>query len=181
MTNSTNCVATAAIMLFRSDRKKNSQQALADLNAARRGDARAFSRLVVAHQAQIYSLSYRVLGDEQAAVEAAQSAVSQAARNIAGFQAGHFQLWLLGWVVSACQERLHNTGLAHGAARATAGPSAVQALQDKLCHLPADLRLALVLVDVTGLDYAEAATVLGATREQVSRRVAAARARLIRH
>ena len=154
MTNSTNSVVTPAIMLFHSDRKKDPQGALADLNAAQRGDARAFSRLVSAHQTQIYALSYRVLGDEQAAREAAQAAVSQAARHIGTFQAGRFQLWLLGWVVLACQERLGQTSRAPSPTRTTAARNAAQALQESLCQLPPDLRLALVLVEVTRLDYA---------------------------
>ena len=168
-------------MLFHSDRENNPLVFPADLNAARRGDKRAFGRLVAAHQARIYSISYRVFGDEQTAVEAAQSGVNQAGQNIATFHSGHFQLWLLRWVVAACQERLPQAAPGRAAQGDATEPDSVPAIQSSLCHLPFNLRLALILVDVTGLDYGEAAAVLGAPREQVGLWVAQARARLIAH
>ena len=161
-------------MLFHSDRENNQPLAPADLKAARRGDARAFGRLVAAHQELIYSLSYRVFGDEQFAFQAAQAGVSQAARNIKNFRSGPFQLWLLRWVVSACQAHAPQAELSPAAA-----PVARQDVQGGLCQLPFKLRVALILVDVIGLDYAEASAVLDAPREQVRLWLAQARARLI--
>jgi RNA polymerase sigma-70 factor (ECF subfamily) len=168
-------------MLFQSDSEYNPPEAGADLNAARRGDARAFGRLAKAHQALIYSLSYRVLGDEQTAVEAAQAGVSQASLNIATFRSGQFHVWLLRWVVAACQERLPKTAPGRAAHGETSEPNSDQGIQSSLCCLPFNLRLALILVDVFGLDYTEAAAVLSAPREQVGQWVAQARARFIAH
>jgi RNA polymerase sigma-70 factor (ECF subfamily) len=172
-------------MLSHSDRENDSRKARADLSAAQRGDMKAFNRLIAAHQDQIYTLSYRALGEEPDAVEATQAAVQQAAQNIASFRAGPFRLWLLQWVVSSCQERigyqgrLHEAGATFSTPEHTLATVAAQTIEAGLCRLPADMRLALILVDVAGLDYAEAATVLGASREQVSRSVAEARARLM--
>jgi RNA polymerase sigma-70 factor, ECF subfamily len=166
-------------MLFHPDRENNPPENRADLNAARRGDARAFGRLVAAHQVLIYSLSYRVFGDEQTAVEAAQSGVSQAGRNIATFRSGQFQLWLLRWVVAACLERLPKAAPGRATPSEASERNSVQGIQSRLCCLPFNLRLALILVDVIGLDYAEAAIVLSTPREQVGQWVAQARARLI--
>jgi DNA-directed RNA polymerase specialized sigma24 family protein len=166
-------------MLFHSDRTPNPDKTLADQKAARRGDARAFGRLVLGQQNQIYSLSFRVLGDEQAAFDTAQAAVRQAARNLTTLPAGEFRLWLMRWVVSACQERLRQGTPEPSRPNASAATGDTEALQGSLGHLPLGLRLALILVDVTGLDYAQAATVLGASREQVGRCVAEARARLM--
>ena len=174
-----------AIMLFHSDQTNNTRKTQADLNAAQRGDMRACNRLIAAYRDQIYTLSYRALGDEPAAIEATQAAVQQAARNIAAFRAGPFHLWLLQWVVWSCQERIARLGrlagpdAARGEPERTPATVATQTIQGKLCRLPADLRLALILVDVAGLDYVATAAVLGASREQVSRSVAEARARLI--
>ncbi len=165
-------------MLFHSDHKSNPSQKLADQQAARRGDARAFGRLVAPYREQMYALSFIILGDEQAAVAAAQAAIRLAAGHSATLPAGDFELWLLRWVVSACRARWRpasqdQTGTGDLPARDVA-----QSLQGRLCRLPLELRLALVLVDVTGLDYAQAATVLGARREQVSSWLAEGRARL---
>jgi RNA polymerase sigma-70 factor (ECF subfamily) len=161
-------------MLFHSDREDNLPTAPADLKAAQRGDTRAFGRLVAAQQEQIYSFSFRVLGDEQTALEAAQAGVSQAARHIKNFRGGPFQLWLLRWVVAACQAHRPKT-----APEAADELAAQPGVQSSLCQLPFNLRLALILVDVLGLDYSEAATVLDAPREQVRLWLAQARARLI--
>jgi RNA polymerase sigma-70 factor (ECF subfamily) len=172
-------------MLFQSDRENDARKAQADLKAAQRGDMKACKRLIAAYQDQIYTLSYRALGNEPAAMEATRAAVEQAARNIAAFRAGPFRLWLLQWVVSSCQERIARPGPqpAPGTERSkperVPAPGVAQTIQGKLCRLPADLRLALILVDVARLDYVETAALLRASREQVSRSVAEARARLI--
>jgi len=166
-------------MLFHTDQQDNPLETLADLKAARRGDARAFARLVATHQALVYSLSYRVFGDEQAAVEAAQAGVSQAAQNIVTFRGGQFNLWLLQWVVAACREHLRTGAPGRAAPGSPAEPHTVQVLQSSLCCLPLNLRMALILVDVMGLEYGQAAAVLGAPREQVALWLAQARARLV--
>jgi len=166
-------------MLIHADRDDNATEAPADLKAAQRGDTRAFGRLVAAHQELIYSLSYRVFGDERLAVEAAQSGVSQAGRNIATFRTGHFHLWLLRWVVAACRDHLPQSARNAGAQGDVTQPDHVREIQNSLCGLPFNFRLALILVDVTGLDYGEAAAVLGVPREQVGLWLAQARARLL--
>ena len=165
-------------MLFRPEHESAHHKTQADQQAARRGDVRAFGRLVAAHREQIYALSYRILGDEQAAVEAAQAAVRLAVSHSATLPVGEFQLWLWHWVVSACQARWRPAGAVHTGPGSATDASIDHSLQSGLCHLPLELCLALVLVDVTGLDFAQAATVLGAGREQVSGWVAEGRARL---
>jgi RNA polymerase sigma-70 factor (ECF subfamily) len=153
-----------------------------DLDRARRGDLGAFNRLVAAHQAQLYTLSYRALGDEQAAVEAVQAAVGRARAEVGRLSAGDWsaklQVWLLRKAIAACQERFSAPVTARARPAAGTSKTTEPPLQRGLCHLPLDLRLAVLLVDVTGLGYAEAAEVLDTSREQVSRRVAQARALL---
>ncbi len=150
-----------------------------DLSAARGGDLAAFNRLVAAHQDQLFTLTYRALGDEGAAIDAVQAAVLQARRQIRRCAGDRFQLWLLQWGVQACQERLGRDGAPGSQAAYFQDQTPEVGLAADLCRLPEDLRLAIILVDVVGLDYAEVATVLGASREQVSRRVAEARRRLM--
>lgn len=150
-----------------------------DVNSARNGDLAAFNRLVAAHQDQLYALCYRAFGDEQAAIEAVQAAVGQARRQIKRCDAGRFHLWLLQWGVRACQERLRRGSVAGTAPALGQAQTPVAGLPAGLCRLPEDLRLAIVLVDVVGLDYLEAATVLSVSLDQVRRQVAEARGRLM--
>ena len=166
------------LMLSHSERETKPTQRLADQQAARRGDARALSRLVAPHREQIYALSFYILGDEQAAIVAAQAAIRLAAGHCATLPAGDFQLWLWHWVVSACQARWRPSNHEPSGAGRVTDADLTQSLQVSLCRLPLELRLALVLVDVTGLDYAQAAAVLGAGHEQVSGWLAEGRARL---
>ena len=166
-------------MLFCHEPDKPSRQALADQIAAQRGDARAVGRLLAAHSELIYALSYRILGNEQAAVAAAQTAARLVVNHTATLPANEFQLWLVRWVVTACQEYCRQAdGRQMNLVNAVSSDSS-PSLPGSLYCLPLELRLALVLVDVTGLDYAQAAVVLGAGREQVSGWVAEGRARLI--
>src|SRR5437016_3948516 len=97
-------------MLLRSEPKNIPRKTLADQIAARRGDARALGRLMAAHHEMIYALSYHILGDEQAAVGASQAAARLAASHSAALPASEFRLWLLQWVVSACQARCRQAG-----------------------------------------------------------------------
>ena len=143
-----------------------------DLDSARRGDLRAFDRLAAAQHERIFTFSYRALGDAQAAADAVLAGLAQAARNLRRLGNGPLDVWLLSWVVKECLLRLRE-GIAGR------DPAHEPDLQDCLCELPGDLRLALLLVDVSGLDYAAAADVLGVSREQVRQRVAQARWQLL--
>jgi Sigma-70 region 2. len=49
---------------------------LALIAAAQHGDLEAFNRLVLAYQEQVYNLALRFLSDEDAAEDAAQTALS---------------------------------------------------------------------------------------------------------
>lgn len=142
----------------------------ATLRAARRGDLRAFNRLVEEHQEAVYTLAYRVLGDEAAAAEATQAAFVSALRELRGYRNGPFRLWVLRWLVHDCQPRLA------GAAPVEAGA----ALPGCLAALPPAQRLALALVDIARLDYSQAAAVLGLSAGQVRGHLAAARQALAR-
>ena len=150
-----------------------------DLEQAQRRDLAAFNRMIAAHQAQIYTLSYRALGDEQAAVEAVQTAVGRARAEFGRHTVGKVQIWLLRKAVAACRERLRVPVATSDGPAVGANGAMEPRLQRGLCRLPMDLRLAVLLVDVAGLGYAEACEVLDASREQVIRWVAAARAQLI--
>jgi RNA polymerase sigma-70 factor (ECF subfamily) len=135
----------------------------ATLRAARQGDLDAFNRLVLDHQAAVYTLAYRVLGDEAAAVAATQAAFVRALRELGAYRAGPFKLFVLRCLVQVCAPLL-----GRGAAPATREFPRLAALPRAQC-------LALALVDLAGLDYAQAGAVLGVTASQVQHDLAAAR------
>lgn len=60
------------------------------------GDGRALDALVSRHHAAVYAVAYRVLGDPDAAADAAQDAFVRALSALAGFRSeSSFRTWLL--------------------------------------------------------------------------------------
>lgn len=170
---------------------------------ARRGDLDAFNRLVLAYQDLVYNQAYRVMGDADAADDAAQEAFISAYRNLGSYHGGSFRAWLLRIVTNACYDELRRrkrrptTPLEpldddddevesprwladtselpeDSAQRAELG----RAIQGCLQNLPDDFRMVAVLVDVQGMDYTEAAAVLNTPLGTVKSRLARARTRL---
>jgi RNA polymerase sigma-70 factor (ECF subfamily) len=138
------------------------------LRAARQGDLLAFNALVLSHQDAVYTLAFRLLGDEAAAAEATQAAFVRAQRELrrpSAPLAAPFGVWMLRWLVLACQPNMFRRSL-HPPA--SAGPGC-------LVTLPPALRVVLALVDLAGLDYAQTAAVLGLSPAQVRGRLALAR------
>jgi DNA-directed RNA polymerase specialized sigma24 family protein len=142
----------------------------ATLRAARDGDLPAINRLVAAHQDAVYNLAYRVLGNEAAAAQATEAALVSAMRALRRYHDGPFQVWLLRWLVQACQPAL--------GARKPPSAGTDQGWPSRLAALPPAQRLVLALVDIAGLDYAQAGAVLGLPTRQVRCDLAAARGRL---
>ena len=59
------------------------------------GDLAAFNSLVDRYERDIYNLCYRILGDRQAAEDAAQESFLSAYRSLARFAGGNVRSWLL--------------------------------------------------------------------------------------
>src|SRR5512136_260767 len=84
----------------------------ADVRAALRGNATAFTRLVEAYQRPVYNLAYRMLGDTEEAEEAAQEAFLRAYTQLGTYQAGRkFSSWLLSIASHYCIDRLRRRRL----------------------------------------------------------------------
>ena len=141
----------------------------ATLHAARQGDLRAFNRLVLDHQAAVYNLAHRLLGDAEAATEATQAAFVSALRELPAYREEAFLVWVLRWLVPACRLRLH---------RPSPRPPAAD-LPGCLAALPPAQRLALALVDIARLNDAQAAAVLGLSPAQLRCDLAAARRQVL--
>jgi len=153
------------------------------------GDPDAFSVLVTRHQARLWAVAVRTLGDREEAADALQEALVSAYRRADSFRGeAAVTTWLHRIVVNACLDRVR---------RAKARPTSplpetdVPAprddhadaelridLQAALAGLPEHQRTAIVLVDLHGLSVAETAEVLGVAAGTVKSRCARGRAAL---
>lgn len=170
------------------------------IRAAQQGDVTAFNQLVRTHQAQVFRTAYRVLSDQAAAEDAAQDAFISAFKHLKSYRGGSFKAWLLRIVTNACYDQLRvkqrrpTSSLdallldpdnpAPGADRAAPEtPQDVveqkelgEAIQRGLVTLPADQRITLVLIDIEGLNYDEAAAAMQTNVGTVKSRLSRARA-----
>lgn len=176
---------------------------IALINDARQGDLDAFNRLVLAYQDRVYSQAYRVLNDPQGADDATQEAFISAYKNLRSFRGGSFRAWLLRIVTNACYDELRrrkrkpttslepldDSGDEIESPHWIADPGELpeenviraelgKAIQNCLEKLPVDFRVVMVLVDVQGMDYLEAADVVGKPLGTVKSRLARARGRM---
>lgn len=173
------------------------------IQSARQGDLDAFNRLVLAYQDLVYNQAYRVMGDGEAAEDATQEAFISAYRSLNAYRGGSFKAWLMRIVTNACYDELRRrqrqpvTPLEpvdqddeeiespHWLMDPGETPESYseraeldRALQNCLDGLPADFRSIVVLVDVQGFDYVEAAQVIHTPVGTVKSRLSRARLRL---
>ena len=170
---------------------------------AQKGDLDAFNRLILAYQDRVYSQAFRVLGDSQSADDATQEAFISAYKHLSSFRGGSFRAWLLRIVTNACYDELRrrkrrpitslepvdDAGDEIESPHWIADPGELpednvvrselgHAIQNCLDQLPEDFRVVAVLVDVQGLDYLEAAGVIGKPLGTIKSRLARARNRM---
>lgn len=161
------------------------------------GDTAAFTELVRRHEARVYAVCLRVLGDPDEAADAAQDTFLTVLRKLAQFRGdAAFTTWLHRIAVNACYDVLRakrRRPLLHLASEEPPpepGPphpdhaDEVAGTYDAsaaLALIPEEFRITLVLADVEDLPYEEIARVLdvpvGTVKSRVHRgRVALARA-----
>jgi RNA polymerase sigma-70 factor (ECF subfamily) len=170
------------------------------INDALRGDMDAFNRLVLAYQDMLYNQAYRVLGEPAAAEDATQEAFISAYRKLRTYRGGSFRAWLLRIVTNACYDELrrrkrrpttpleptdeYNEEIESPHWMADPGETPegyaaraelAEAIQHCLDELSVDFRMVVVLVDVQGMDYTEAADVVGKPLGTVKSRLSRAR------
>ena len=173
------------------------------IQAARKGDLDAFNRLVLAYQDLVYNQAFRMMGDAESADDASQEAFISAYRNIHTYRGGSFRGWLLRIVTNACYDELrrrkrrptvplepvdsNEDELESPGWLADPGESpeesAVRSELDKAIRrcleaLPDEFRAMVVLVDLQGFDYYEAAEVVGSPVGTVKSRLSRARVRM---
>jgi RNA polymerase sigma-70 factor (ECF subfamily) len=176
---------------------------IALIQAARGGDLDSFNRLVLAYQDLVYNQAYRMIGEEESADDASQNAFISAYNHLGSFRGGSFKAWLLRIVTNACYDELRRRKRRptipleplDDAGEEVESPSWMvdpadrpeeqvqrlelqNAIQHCLDKLPDDFRSAVVMVDVQGLDYSEAAESIGTPIGTIKSRLARARLRL---
>ncbi len=167
---------------------------------AQYGDLGAFNLLIDRYQDQLFRIALGLLGDEDHAAGATQAAWISAFCHINEFRGCQLQTWLMRAVVNACydeirhQHRRHEVRLPEVNSKgeepdvdawlADPAPEVQDRLEadefEKIIHeglqsLTPVYRAMLVLIDIEGLSYEEAAIVEGVSLGTIRGRLARAR------
>lgn len=168
------------------------------VDAAAAGDREAFDELVRRHQTRILSLTRALLAGSAEADDIAQEVFVRAWRGIRGFRGdGTFSAWLHRIAANLIcsqqrrfsrERRLFGMRVGEEASDAVEGlpsPADVETevmlrvtIDRALARLPFDLRIAVVLRDLQGLDYKEIASALDIPIGTVESRIFRGRQRL---
>ena len=173
------------------------------IRTAQAGDPDAFNLLVLKYQDMMYRIALRIIQEECGAEDATQNAVIQAFQNICSFRGGSFKSWLARVTVNASYDELrrnkrHNNlpleqfnpdgdeiespvwmlDPASGPQEATESNELQRVMQDCIRDLSPDFRLMVILVDVEGMSYEEAAWAARVPVGTVKSRLARARMQL---
>ncbi len=173
------------------------------IHAAQQGDLDAFNRLVLTYQDMVYSHAYRMIGEAEAAEDVSQEVFISAFRNLRSYRGGSFKAWLLRITTNSCYDELRrrkrrpttplepvdddDQEIESPGWLADPGESPEQAveraelnlvIQRCLGGLPLEFRSVVILVDVQGMDYTEAAQAIGKPLGTVKSRLARARMRM---
>jgi RNA polymerase sigma-70 factor, ECF subfamily len=170
------------------------------ISAAQRGDLEAFNQLILRYQNLLFGIALRLLNDEDVASDAVQEALISAFRRFHTFRGDSLRSWLARVVVNACYDEMRKKRRQHSVAleQYNAEGDEIEtsywlvdtqtnpelqfetselegAIQKSLNKLPPIYRLILVLVDIEGLSYEEAAMAAHVPVGTVKSRLARAR------
>lgn len=166
---------------------------------SKNGSLEAFNRLVHRYQGTVYAVAYRLLGERQAAEDVTQDTFLVAYRALGGFRSGSVRAWLLRIAsnrakdllrarrrrpeepLEAAAETAEGVGRGGGVADpedAAERRARQEAIRGALLALPFEQRAVVVLVDIQGYGYEEAAAMLGERVGTVKSRLFRARRRL---
>jgi RNA polymerase sigma-70 factor (ECF subfamily) len=177
------------------------------IRAAQLGDERAFGQLVRHYQSAAQRLAQHIMSTEEAAADAVQDALIKVHRALPRFEDGNFRSWLLRIVTNTCYDHLRSqkrrpalsldelteasgpdlpfmrTGDSHNPEVVVSQRENMEFLLRTIEDLPDWHRDVVLLVDVHGYDYSEAAEILdlplGTVKSRLSRARATLRDRLV--
>ncbi len=170
------------------------------LSRARSGEADAFETLVVRHERMVLRTAWRLLGEREAARDAAQEVFLRLHKYLRGFDAERdLRPWLYRVTVNASRDVARRRGsrqvsleeLSDGppppqlvrcadAERQTELAQQRRLVAEALATLPEKERAALVLRDIEGLSTAEVARILGSSAATVRSQVCTGRVKVKR-
>ncbi|MFP5297692.1 MAG: RNA polymerase sigma factor [Actinomycetota bacterium] len=159
------------------------------LSRAREGDERAFADLMRRHEARIFSLCYRMLGDRAEALDATQDTFINVFRRSEAFRGDSaFSTWVYRIGINVCKDALRKkartpvpTEELEPAASGSSMEDAVDARTDvgrALAELPEEYREAVVMFDIGGIPYEEIAALTDSALGTVKSRISRGRKRL---
>jgi len=169
------------------------------IQQAKKGDVEAFNQLVMGYQTQVYNLSCRMISDTMLADDVTQDTFIKAFHHLKSFHGGSFRAWLLRIATNNCYDEMrrskrrpsqplnpYNTetgeeiddpvwltddgALSEDFIHSRELEAAIQRCIDQL---QAQFKAVLIMVDVQGMDYKEAAraaeTPVGTIRSRLAR------------
>jgi RNA polymerase sigma-70 factor (ECF subfamily) len=168
------------------------------IERALNGDTEAVTELYRRHERRAYNLALRTVGNPWDAADVAQEAFIKAFRNLGSFKGdARFSTWLHRIVVNAAYDHLRRqrpepmdgdiledvsgpggSGAVVGSGRAGIDPAIdglSDPLRDALMSLNEGFRFAVVLCDLLGFPYDEAADILGVQEGTIKSRIFRAR------
>ena len=194
--------ATAGSIPWDSTQSQRAAAIERDIQAARLGDERAFGSLIDLYRATAERVAQQILHTEEAAADAVQEAMIKAHRAMERFQEGNFRSWFLRIVTNTCYDHLRRqrrraavsldelteqSGIdylppddyvAEDPEALFLQNEGMRLLLSAIDTLPEYHRSVVMLVDVQGYDYAEAAELLGLPLGTVKSRLSRARSTL---
>jgi RNA polymerase sigma-70 factor (ECF subfamily) len=164
------------------------------------GDLDSFNQIVLDYQSLVYNQAYRIMGETDAAEDATQEAFISAYKKLHTYRGGSFKSWLLRIVSNACYDeyrRRKRKPVVPLFPESEDGEDAdspawledknekpeditirkelSDAIQICLDRLEFEFRTIVVLVDIQGLDYQSAASVIDRPLGTIKSRLARAR------
>ena len=163
-----------------------------------RGDIAAFNVIVERYQSQVLNVSWRVVGSFASAEDVTQETFISAYRAIRKFRGGSLRAWLFRIAFNlgvdllrsskrrpedSLDESLENPSFQVASKEESPEQAALRGelgdyIQRAIMTLPHDQKSALVLVDIQGLSYEEAAEAMDASLGTVKSRLSRARSKV---
>lgn len=169
------------------------------IQQAKKGDLEAFNQLVLSYQTQVYNLACRMMSDTMLADDVTQESFINAYQHIRSFHGGSFRAWLLRITTNNCYDALRRTKRKPTQDLHPINSDTGEEIEDPVwltddgvlpedfvknreleaviqrCidQLQAQFKAVLIMVDVQGMDYKDAAksadTPLGTVRSRLAR------------